>query len=1237
MTNIYNFRLLLRVQELQDDILDLIFEEITKDVTEPQTDTSWLRLLLNSLRYITQIKDPESVCTKLLDILEVSSLASQLEILDAIPEIIPDSQYRKTAEELCRILNDSEDTLSGAIIDCLNALNLECDIRTVVKERILSSIVAGTSLKMFPMLLEFLLTDNKSGIASHLFQSVRDTLNTSMPSESEEDPSHKIFIFQKIESYCRKSKATTDGWINMIQNIKEHNATKPIDLLLLFMVHTTIKSKRKVIEAIIKKKISSGIFRIKLLENVFTNYIPEQLFKDYFTSMLQIGCHLLKFPNDLVVTEFAITMFKIIFSHKYTEIILRRELLDSLILISGTLNSNTSACIVLKLMSYFLEDISTLQCHTTQLMLLMEKLDIYQLNDVKQVFEILCALTCGEHADEAVSGIKDEIHIIVRKQLSSSKRTIKHRGIVSAVVMAKHLAITSEDQSELSISDESLISIASLPAGKARDAAVLLELATASCASSADLMGLFYDQLASMLITTKYLDRHFMGWLYETITDCFQNKYVTEILPDKIMGLKFSMQYELNSREELETPLGINIGRLTMDMESTDSILLLAPHFRLLRLLHYRQQNGDLSSIDALLGCAVVMPVVEDLEDLNLEQIKQVSSCLFHCVNWFREIISAFVTQDSQMLRTKVLKRLQNLIDLELMLLEYVGKVPDYKLPVSYFDSVSQMTRQKSPLRERKPINPRKKQKTSETVIDNDTTMGSVANTQSAPTQRGRPGAKKQSGDHAISFREVDTDVIKLLKYTLKSNGEANSQDEGFHLNIHQLKFILKDFASKLSVLTKGKERGLSHLNAVAPINMIRDCVKILPKIKKHLETVTEELNELLKESDGRPDLPIMYTEEAINVKTCFGLIIECLFYIFGWPGFQNTKNSDLLAKLIKSFDATETQSYNSVKGLVTVFIQILSGYTDQCLDIQHAVYLIKTIEVLSNTIDPATDVKKMIITTSSKLLSKRWYNSKGVLHTGKECNAAIDVLVKNYLNNANLRTLCGLIGTMQEEVPVLKQKEDCLHMLASIDKQNFHIFYMNICLALHNRVKIDVQSLTNQQHLELWNNVALAMQGLMSVAKMQETKNNLTSFLKKSIAILKTFMSHGIPILEIALRHNPDEVLVIFKTMQTSTRFLHHLCCYSKLTKDTGIMSYVPQFRLILETLIYRVKAALVANNCSAAFWMGNLRNRDLQGEDIISQSTVISEQNDQEDEELPDDVFHESDEEVRSESEVF
>lgn len=36
----------------------------------------------------------------------------------------------------------------------------------------------------------------------------------------------------------------------------------------------------------------------------------------------------------------------------------------------------------------------------------------------------------------------------------------------------------------------------------------------------------------------------------------------------------------------------------------------------------------------------------------------------------------------------------------------------------------------------------------------------------------------------------------------------------------------------------------------------------------------------------------------------------------------------------------------------------------------------------------------------------------------------------------------------------------------------------------------------------------------------------------------------------------------------------------------------------------MFRVKMMLAVNKCEEAFWLGNLKNRDLKGEEILSQS---------------------------------
>lgn len=47
---------------------------------------------------------------------------------------------------------------------------------------------------------------------------------------------------------------------------------------------------------------------------------------------------------------------------------------------------------------------------------------------------------------------------------------------------------------------------------------------------------------------------------------------------------------------------------------------------------------------------------------------------------------------------------------------------------------------------------------------------------------------------------------------------------------------------------------------------------------------------------------------------------------------------------------------------------------------------------------------------------------------------------------------------------------------------------------------------------------------------------------------------------------------------------------------KNGALVNHVPLLKKTLEMFVYRVKAMLTMNQCLEAFWLGNLKNRDLQ-----------------------------------------
>lgn len=475
---------------------------------------------------------------------------------------------------------------------------------------------------------------------------------------------------------------------------------------------------------------------------------------------------------------------------------------------------------------------------------------------------------------------------------------------------------------------------------------------------------------------------------------------------------------------------------------------------------------------------------IEDVSELDSDQVAAVADCLFHCINWFRELINGYVTQKNKKLRTRAAHRLQDIINLEKKLFECLEHSPDHKLPVSYFDSLTELKKQATSPMKSKKTNPKKKFKSAEVVNNADETASSSAMPPSSAKKK-KLVVKQQ--EFRVNFREMDLDIVVLLRYPLRFDSEDPSQFTSYtsSLNIDQVHFILKDYVGKLRALTEGQNIGLSHLNVVAPISIISDSVYTLPNIDNHFKVLIRRINSLLESTDGRHDLPQMFTEEAQKIKSCFGYVLDIFCLTFKWAGFQFSSNLELLKNILKSIQANQTQTAVSVNRLVSDFINRLAGLHEQCLQLPHAVSLVKTMQALHAVIPSSVEINKKISTVAEKLLGNRWYNTKGNIEAGKQCNDNIFFLVKVYLKNVDVETLGKLVGTLQEQAGTLNAKEDCLHMLASVDKQNFHVFYAGLCHALFRRVQYEVQSLTNSQHLVLWKTVTVTLEGLMTVAKV--------------------------------------------------------------------------------------------------------------------------------------------------------
>ena len=95
------------------------------------------------------------------------------------------------------------------------------------------------------------------------------------------------------------------------------------------------------------------------------------------------------------------------------------------------------------------------------------------------------------------------------------------------------------------------------------------------------------------------------------------------------------------------------------------------------------------------------------------------------------------------------------------------------------------------------------------------------------------------------------------------------------------------------------------------------------------------------------------------------------------------------------------------------------------------------------------------------------------------------------------------------------------------------------------------------------------------------------------------------------------DSVISLLKTVQQSTRSLQILCNHLKYSNiKTSDPLLIPNLKKSLESVIFRVKEILTRSGCLGAFWMGNLKHRNLEGQELSSQVELLQLRKDPEEE---------------------
>ncbi len=133
--------------------------------------------------------------------------------------------------------------------------------------------------------------------------------------------------------------------------------------------------------------------------------------------------------------------------------------------------------------------------------------------------------------------------------------------------------------------------------------------------------------------------------------------------------------------------------------------------------------------------------------------------------------------------------------------------------------------------------------------------------------------------------------------------------------------------------------------------------------------------------------------------------------------------------------------------------------------------------------------------------------------------------------------------------------------------------------------------------------NSITAFGDLCSLCKLWETNKRMH---KVCLLFSSKYLDNVLrimPLLSKCFASKRDDIVDILQKMQKGTRILQSLCSHCKATKDVTLINAIPSVKKNLERVIFNVKSILEQHRCLKAFWVGNLKTKNLRGEEINSQ----------------------------------
>uniref|UniRef100_A0A452G7P1 FA complementation group D2 n=1 Tax=Capra hircus TaxID=9925 RepID=A0A452G7P1_CAPHI len=1265
---------LLSCERLQDeetrcgDESSILFEKLPEFLFEKVNSDgiSMPRLIINQLKWLDRVVDSKDLTTKIMQLISVAPLCLQHDFVISLPEILGDSQHADVGKELSDLLTENT-LLTVPILDVLSSLQLESKLLTKVRQLVMGKL-SSVSLDDLPVIIKFILHSITPTDALEVISELREKLDlqhcilpsqfqvslsrlrnkgqTSFSGNQENSGQDCVtLLFDVIKSAIRYEKIISEAWIKAIERTPSEGEHKIFDLAMLLIIYSTNTQTKKYIERVLRNKIRSGCFEEDLLQGTF--YIHYLVLKDVCPSILSLAQSLLNSLDQSIIL-FGSLLYR--YSFMFFDTYCQQEVIGALVthVCSGNEVEVDAALDVL--LELVVVSPSAMRLNAVFVKGILDYLDNMSPQQIRKLFCILSTLAFSkEH--EASSHIQDDMHLVIRKQLSSTVFKYKLIGIIGAVTMAGIMAADRYVRSS-NLTPGS----GELSSEQCTQVISLLQLVHSCSEQSPQASGLYYDEFAN-LIHGRRLAPEALEWLGQTIFNDFQDAFVVDacVVPEGDYPFPVKALYGL---EDYDSCDGIVINLLpllfsqnfvkdgsTLTSQESDqklvSPLCLAPYFRLLRLCVDRQHNGSLEEIDGLLDCPLFLTDLEPGERLQSMSVKERSflcSLIFLTLNWFREVVNAFCRQKLPEMKGKVLTRLKHIVELQQLLEKHLAVTPDYVPPLANFDletlevtphtstAVSAKIRMQGKTGGKKRKADGGKTSSPDVLSKEDSSECDPTLAERSQQEKEFKGKEEKTSvslqNYHAFFRELDIEVFSILRCGLVTRFILDTEmhteaAEVVQLQPPELLFLLEDLAQKLdNMLTpvtrrvpflksKGNRNiGFSHLHQRSASEIAFRVVQLLNPMCNHLENIHNYFQCLTAENHGVVDGPGIKGQECHIMSSCYLRLLQIFHGLFAWSGFCQVQNNNLLysALGILTSRLKPGEHDQSMEELLRQSFHYLQNFHASIPSFHCALYLIRLLMIILEKSTASTENKRQIASLAKQFLCRVWPN--GEKERSSIPNDQLQALLGIYLEHTDsvLKAIEEIAGVGVPEL-INSPKEASSSTFPTLTWTTFVIFFRVMMAELEKTVKglqagtaADSQQI-HEEKLLYWNMAVRDFSILINLIKVFDSRPVLFACLKYGRLFVEAFLKQCMPLLDFSFRKHRKDVLSLLEAFQLSTRLLHHLCGHSKIRQDTKLTKHVPLLKKTLELLVCRVKAMLILNNCREAFWLGNLKNRDLQG----------------------------------------